>query len=176
MDQTKYHDNRCRSDLTITSWIDKWRLCDIPSAEFSPGRVKTFLIFLYGERCQGKKEDGSLCGWARTNPKTGKIPLELDHVNGDSTDSRPGNVRLLCPSCHALTPTYRVLNAGRGRGNKAREQSKVNYLINEVARLTGRMPLIENERFVLVKEALPGSSAQEPPVLHALRLQRFSPK
>jgi hypothetical protein len=41
------------------------------------------------------------------------IPLELDHVNGDRFDNRLENLRLLCPNCHALTPTYRGRNIGR---------------------------------------------------------------
>ena len=43
------------------------------------------------------------------------VPLELDHVNGDRTDNRIENLRLLCPNCHALTPTYRGRNIGRTR-------------------------------------------------------------
>jgi hypothetical protein len=34
-------------------------------------------------------------------------PLELEHINGDKFDNRKENLTILCPNCHAFTPTYR---------------------------------------------------------------------
>lgn len=34
------------------------------------------------------------------------MTLEVDHVNGDRTDDRLENLRLLCPNCHAVTRTW----------------------------------------------------------------------
>jgi 5-methylcytosine-specific restriction endonuclease McrA len=46
----------------------------------------------------------------RTEWLDNPIPLELDHISGDNKDNRLENLRLLCPNCHALTPTYRGKN------------------------------------------------------------------
>ncbi|MFF9401250.1 HNH endonuclease signature motif containing protein [Streptomyces sp. NPDC014744] len=34
------------------------------------------------------------------------LTLEIDHVNGDWSDDRAENLRLLCPNCHAITDTW----------------------------------------------------------------------
>ncbi|MGW7435838.1 HNH endonuclease signature motif containing protein [Streptomyces sp. NPDC054849] len=34
------------------------------------------------------------------------MTLEVDHVNGDWSDDRAENLRLLCPNCHAVTDTW----------------------------------------------------------------------
>lgn len=41
------------------------------------------------------------------------IPLELDHIDGNNQNNNLDNLRLLCPNCHSLTPTYRGRNIKR---------------------------------------------------------------
>ncbi|GHG02799.1 hypothetical protein Shyd_21600 [Streptomyces hydrogenans] len=53
----------------------------------------------------GTREECAECG---TGPEwLGKpMTLEIDHVNGDWSDDRRENLRLLCPNCHAVTDTW----------------------------------------------------------------------
>jgi hypothetical protein len=50
------------------------------------------------------KEVCSECGILYWQEK--KLSLQLDHKDGDRTNCTLENLRLLCPNCHSLTPTY----------------------------------------------------------------------
>lgn len=70
--------------------------------------VRTYLIQRLGEKC-------SRCGWEQRHPRTGRVPVEVEHIDGNFENNRPENLTLLCPNCHSLTETFRALNRGRGR-------------------------------------------------------------
>ena len=43
------------------------------------------------------------------------LALIIDHINGDATNSRRENLRLICPNCDSQLPTYKARNRGSGR-------------------------------------------------------------
>jgi hypothetical protein len=60
--------------------------------------LKPHLIKLRGHKC----ENCMLENWIDK-----KIPLEVEHCDGDRTNNQLENLKLLCCNCHALTPTWR---------------------------------------------------------------------
>ncbi len=68
-----------------------------------PDWIKRWWFAAYGEQCV-------LCGWAERRQADGRIPLTWDHIDGDCSNNRRPNLRVLCPNCHALTDTYGSLN------------------------------------------------------------------
>jgi len=61
-----------------------------------------------------KKPKCEKCGWAKRSDD-GRLPLELDHINGDSTDNRMDNLQILCPNCHSLQHTHRGRNLRKNK-------------------------------------------------------------
>jgi len=49
-----------------------------------------------------------ICGISEWNNKP--LNMELDHIDGNKTNHNIDNLQILCPNCHAQTPTYRAKN------------------------------------------------------------------
>jgi hypothetical protein len=56
----------------------------------------------------------AICGAASTWAGL-PLALVLDHVDGDPTNNRRENLRLICPNCDSQLPTYKSRNRGNGR-------------------------------------------------------------
>lgn len=61
-------------------------------------QIKRHLVSTRGHRC----ESCNLETWLDK-----PITLELEHIDGDRTNNVYTNLKLLCPNCHAQTPTWR---------------------------------------------------------------------
>ena len=48
------------------------------------------------------------------------LALIIDHVDGDATNNRRTNLRLVCPNCDSQLPTFKARNRGSGRHYRRR--------------------------------------------------------
>ena len=112
-DQIKFCSNKCQAGYQYRVFVVKWKSRTVEGGvgiltKTVSGHLRKYLFNKYGESC-------SLCRWNRRNPITGKVPLEIDHIDGNSENNTEDNLRLICPNCHSLTVHFRNLNKGHGR-------------------------------------------------------------
>lgn len=103
-----YCSNECKSAAYRTWIIAEWKAGTLKASTFFSRVLRRYLLEELGERCQR-------CGWQDRNEFSGRIPIELEHIDGNWRNIKPGNLTLLCPNCHSLTKTFRGLNRGHGR-------------------------------------------------------------
>lgn len=110
----KYCSNACQLEYQHRLYIEKWKsgkIKGLQSLGIVSTHIKRYLRGKFGNRC-------CLCGWSRINPKTGQVPLVADHIDGNWRNNVESNLRLVCPNCDSLSPTYAGLNRGNGRGSR----------------------------------------------------------
>ena len=62
------------------------------------------------------KRDGHVCCNCKLTAWLDKpIPLWLDHIDGNASNNKPENLRLICLNCDALGTTFGSKNKGKGR-------------------------------------------------------------
>jgi hypothetical protein len=54
--------------------------------------------------------DRKCCKCSNDSWEGNAIPLELHHIDGNSSNNNLANLTILCPNCHALTGNYRAKN------------------------------------------------------------------
>ena len=101
-----YCSNECANAAKVNNKVQMWLNgeCDgtIKDGTLS-ATIKKYLLEQVNYKC-------TICGWGKINPTTGKVPLEIHHIDGNYLNNSPQNLQVLCPNCHALTPNYKALN------------------------------------------------------------------
>ena len=110
-----YCSNKCQQDYQYNEYIINWKqgLEDGVKGLSTSSYIKRFMLIKYDYKC-------SECSWNKINPYTNKIPLELEHIDGDYTNNTESNLTILCPNCHSLTATYKGANKN---GTRTKRQS-----------------------------------------------------
>lgn len=77
-----------------------------------PSWIRKYLLDENNYKC-------SECNWGELNPYSNTIPLEIDHIDGDSKNNIKSNLRVLCPNCHSLKKTFK--NTGKRKSSRSRK-------------------------------------------------------
>lgn len=103
----KYCDNACQAEYQTQQKIEKWLAGEELGYTGKAKQIKSFVRYhlhkTRGTAC-------SLCGWDERHPDDGSVLTEIDHIDGNAENCAPSNLRILCPNCHSMTPTFRARN------------------------------------------------------------------
>ena len=75
----KYCSNKCQKEYEYKSYIEEWKTNKVTGlkGEYQiSNHIKTYLFNKYNKKC-------AKCGWGETNKFTRKIPLEVEHIDGN---------------------------------------------------------------------------------------------
>ena len=109
--RNKYCSNTGQKEFEYKEYIYNWKNNKVNGlkGEYQiSNHIKTYLFNKYENKC-------AKCGWGELNQYTNKIPLEVEHIDGNYKNNLEENLILLCPNCHSLTSTYKGANLNKGR-------------------------------------------------------------
>lgn len=107
----KYCCHACQHEYQYKQYVNRWKRGEETGTQGKydvSEHIRKYLFDKYNSSCQ-------LCGWNRVNPKSGKVPLQIHHIDGNCLNNKEENLQLLCPNCHSLTETYGSLNQESSR-------------------------------------------------------------
>ena len=113
----RYCSNKCQHDANHHTLVLAYRLGLHPGTKSAKLQLSSFvkrdLWDCSGTACQR-------CGWDEKHPVDGRPLTQFDHIDGDASNSRPWNLRILCPNCHSMTPTFGARNKNSARNPLSR--------------------------------------------------------
>ena len=120
----KFCNNKCQGEHRIKQSINEIEKTGVfphneKTNETTRSSVRKYLIAKYGHKC-------SICGLSEWMGQP--IPLVADHIDGDTTNHKVENFRMVCENCNAQLPTYKAKNK---HGRAWRKKYYEKYYHNE---------------------------------------------
>ncbi len=97
--------------LEYSRFLEMWKNGLVTGMKGKTGisnHIRKYLITRSNNKCEK-------CGWNEINIYTKKVPLEINHKDGNYLNNIENNLEYICPNCHSLTSSYRGANKGKGR-------------------------------------------------------------
>jgi len=105
--QAKYCSNSCQGLYQSKQKVIKWLEGTIKG---HTGRTYNVCAWLRRYLIEFAEYKCEKCGFNKTHPVDEKSILEINHIDGDASNTTPDNLEVLCPNCHALTENYKARN------------------------------------------------------------------
>ena len=107
----KFCNHICQSEYSYKQYIKQWKEDKIDGRKGLydiSNYIRKYLFEKYNSSCQ-------ICGWNQVNQYTGKVPLQIHHIDGNCLNNKEENLQLLCPNCHSLTDNFGSSNKNSSR-------------------------------------------------------------
>lgn len=129
----KYCSAKCQSEYQQEEWIKKWKNGEkdgLVGGYIVSKHIRTYLFNKNNCKCEK-------CGWGVVNEYTGKVPLQIHHIDGDCKNNKEENLQLLCPNCHSLTENF-------GSRNKATEGRSEYFGLSKRRKIKGPISTVDS--------------------------------
>ena len=106
--QKIYCSNACQMQVKQRRMVEEWLSTGVGKAQSKRRHyIRDYVL----------DQQGGLCALCAIPSEWNGLELAfvLDHVDGDATNNRRENLRLVCPNCDSQLPTYKAKNRGSGR-------------------------------------------------------------
>ena len=118
IERGNFCNNTCYAKHNEKQYIERWKKGEETGLSGKYGIISSVKKYIFESR-DNKCE---CCGKSYINPFTGLSVLQIHHIDGDCTNNKDENLKLLCPTCHAMTENF-----GSRNKNATRKDNRKRY-------------------------------------------------